>query len=71
VLGVPSVAFATGSACSGGSLGPSHVLAAMGLDKRLVDTNVRFGLGRFTTEAEIDTALDRITEAIERLRAMG
>jgi len=71
LLGTPSVAFATGSACSSATLEPSYVLAAMGLPKAKADTSVRLGLGRFTTGAEIDEAAARLVEAIARIRALN
>jgi cysteine desulfurase len=70
VLGVPRVAMATGSACTSRTLEPSYVLRAIGLDKRRGDTSVRFGLGRFTTEAEVEEGATLIVDAIERIRAM-
>ncbi len=71
VLAVPSVAMATGSACASAGLEPSYVLAAMGLPKRTADQSVRFGLGRFTTEAEVDEARRVVVEAIARIRRTG
>ena len=54
LLGVPKLAFGTGSACASATLEPSPVLRAMGLPRAEADTSVRFGLGRFTSAAEVD-----------------
>ncbi|MEP6955774.1 MAG: aminotransferase class V-fold PLP-dependent enzyme [Chthoniobacterales bacterium] len=59
-----------GSACRTGSLEPSHVLRAMGLSEERMRGSVRFSLSRFTTEGEIDRAIDIIPRAIAKLRAM-
>jgi len=64
------VCASSGSACSSGSLEPSHVLAAMGIDRRVVHGAIRFSLSRFTTEAEIDQVLDLMPGIIERLQKM-
>jgi cysteine desulfurase len=60
----------SGSACSTGSLEPSHVLQAMGIDPIIAHGAIRFSLSRFNTEAEIDRALEIVPEVIERLRAV-
>ncbi|MDM8006358.1 MAG: aminotransferase class V-fold PLP-dependent enzyme [Phycisphaerae bacterium] len=64
------VCASSGSACSSGSLEPSHVLTAMGIDRRVVHGAIRFSLSRFTTEAEIDRVLDLMPGIIERLQAL-
>ena len=58
----------TGSACTAGSVEPSHVLLAMGLGERLARAAVRFSLGRFNTEAEIEYAIREIPPIVQRLR---
>jgi cysteine desulfurase len=63
-----AVALSSGSACSSSSPGPSHVLAALGIDAELARCAVRFGLGRFTTEAEIELAVDEIVRVVRALR---
>ncbi|RYY59012.1 MAG: IscS subfamily cysteine desulfurase [Chitinophagaceae bacterium] len=62
------LAISSGSACSSATLEPSHVLRAMGLTDELALSSVRFGLGRFTTQAEIDRAIGIITQAVNKLR---
>jgi cysteine desulfurase len=60
----------SGSACSSGSLEPSHVLQAMGIEPERAHGAVRFSLSGFTTEAEIDQTLDRLPALIDRLAAV-
>jgi cysteine desulfurase len=60
-----------GSACTSGSLEPSHVLTAMDVEQALAHGSVRFSLSRLTTEAEIDTAIEKIPPLIERLRTLS
>ncbi len=64
-----SVALSTGSACTSSSVEPSYVLRALGLGDALASSSVRVGLGRFTTEAEVDFAADRLVEAVQQLRS--
>jgi cysteine desulfurase len=65
------VAVSSGSACSSATLEPSHVLRAIGVAPERAHGSVRFGLGRFTTEAEIDYGISRVVEAVGRLRALS
>ena len=67
LLDLPGLALSTGSACATGQSGPSHVLRAIGLPDELAHGSLRFGLGRFTGEAEIDRALAMIGAALSRL----
>lgn len=67
LLELPGLALSTGSACATGQSGPSHVLRALGLSDDLAHGSLRFGLGRFTTEAEIDRALVMIATALSRV----
>lgn len=66
-----TVALSAGSACSSGSHEPSYVLKAIGVDDTMASASIRFGLGRGTTEAEIDTVIAAVVEKVERLRAMA
>ena len=70
VFNMDPVAISTGSACSSGSIEPSQVLLAMGLSRDEAFESVRFSLGRFTTEAEIETAIRQTVKAVEHVRAM-
>jgi cysteine desulfurase len=65
------VALSSGSACSSGSHEPSYVLKAIGQDDTQASASVRFGLGRYTTEAEIDTVIQAVAAKVERLRALA
>ncbi|MEB3310865.1 MAG: IscS subfamily cysteine desulfurase [Snowella sp.] len=65
----PHIALSSGSACSATSANPSHVLTALGRSKPLAQASLRFGLGRFTTEEEIDHAIAILTQTIQSLRA--
>lgn len=68
-LGRHGVCASAGSACTTGSLAPSHVLTAMGLDSRAARGSIRFSLSRYNTGAEIDRTLDILPPIVERLRA--
>lgn len=67
-LDLLGVAVSSGSACSSGSLEPSHVLLAIGRSREEAKASVRFSLGRYTTEAEVDQAVQAFAEAMERSR---
>ena len=66
---MPDVAVSTGSACTSAAVEPSYVLRAIGLDDARADGSIRFGVGRFTTEAEIDHVIDAVVEHVIALRA--
>jgi cysteine desulfurase len=70
LMSLPDVAAATGSACTSSRPEPSPVLRAMGLSRGRASASLRLSVGRFTTEAEIDRAADRIIEEVTRLRAL-
>jgi cysteine desulfurase len=70
-LDLKGVAVSTGSACSSGSLEPSHVLTAMGLARKEVRGSLRFSLSRYTTREEVDYAASALIEIVARLRAMS
>jgi cysteine desulfurase len=71
MMGVKDIAVSSGSACTSASLEPSYVLRALGLDAEMAHTSLRLGFGRFTTEAEIDYAINHIVEAVSRLRELS
>ena len=63
------LAVATGSACTSASMEPSHVLKAMGREDDMAYASIRFSLGRFTIEEEVEYAIAHIKKAVEKLRA--
>ncbi|EOD40602.1 cysteine desulfurase NFS1 [Emiliania huxleyi CCMP1516] len=65
------MAVSSGSACTSASLEPSYVLRALGVDEEMAHTSIRFGIGRFTTEAEVDYAVENCVKHVERLREMS
>jgi cysteine desulfurase len=71
ILAIKDLAVSSGSACTSASLEPSYVLRALGLDEEMAHTSIRFGIGRFTTEEEIDYATKLILSKIDQLRAMS
>jgi cysteine desulfurase len=71
MLAMPEVAVSSGSACTSANLEPSYVLAAMGLNAAHAHSSIRFGVGRFTTEQQIDYVVERITANLTRLREMS
>ncbi len=64
----PMIAMSTGSACTSASVEPSYVLRALGMSEPLANASIRLGLGRFTTAAEVDFAVDALAAAVSRLR---
>ncbi|MFM7557331.1 MAG: IscS subfamily cysteine desulfurase [Alphaproteobacteria bacterium] len=71
IMAIKDLAVSSGSACTSASLEPSYVLHALGVDDELAHTSIRFGFGRFTTEEEIDYAINLISQKVEKLRAMS
>jgi cysteine desulfurase len=71
ILAVKELAVSSGSACTSASLEPSYVLRALGVDEELAHTSIRFGIGRFTTEDEVDYAVEAIKRSINKLREMS
>jgi cysteine desulfurase len=71
MLGMRDLAVSSGSACASGSPEPSHVLRSLGLTDDAARSSLRFGLGRFNDEAEIDFAIALISATVARLRALA
>jgi len=71
MMGMSELAVSSGSACTSASLEPSYVLKAIGVGDDLAHTSIRFGLGRFTTEEEVEFAGERVVAAVKRLRDMS
>ncbi len=71
LMALKDIALSAGSACTSASLEPSHVLRALKLEENLIHSSIRFGLGRFTTEEEIDYTVERIVEEVSRLRGLS
>jgi cysteine desulfurase len=65
------IAVSSGSACTSASLEPSYVLRALGVGEDLAHTSIRFGIGRFTTEDEVDYVADKVIAVVKRLREMS
>ena len=65
------LAVSSGSACTSASLEPSYVLRALGLNDELAHSSLRFSFGRFTTEADVDTAVTQLRSAVEKLRELS
>ena len=70
-LDLEGVAVSTGSACSSGSLEPSHVLRGMGLPHARARNSIRFSLGSGTTDHEVDLVASRVPDLVARLRRIG
>ncbi len=71
MMGIKDVAVSSGSACTSASLEPSYVLRALGVGDELAHSSIRFGLGRFNTEADVDFVVELVTREVSRLRAMS
>jgi cysteine desulfurase len=71
LMALDDVAVSSGSACTSATLEPSHVLRALGVGDDLAHSSLRFGLGRFSTEAEVDFVIDRVVAEVRRLRELS
>jgi cysteine desulfurase len=71
LMGISDVAVSSGSACTSATLEPSYVIRALGIDDELAHSSIRFGLGRFNTEEEVDFVTERVSREVKRLREMS
>jgi cysteine desulfurase len=71
LMGLKDVAVSSGSACTSASLEPSYVLRALGVEEDMAHTSIRFGIGRFSTEDEVDKAVELTVERVKKLREMS
>ena len=71
MMGIKNLAVSSGSACTSASLEPSYVLKALGVEEELAHTSLRIGLGRFTSEEDVNEAVEKIVNEVNRLRALS
>lgn len=71
IMAIRDLAVSSGSACTSASLEPSYVLRALGVEEEMAHTSIRFGFGRFTTEEEVDYAIDLVASQVQKLREMS
>jgi cysteine desulfurase len=71
IMSLPEIAVSSGSACTSASLEPSYVLRALGMNDELAHSSLRFSIGRFTTEADVDQAINQVRQAVEKLRELS
>ena len=70
-MAISGVAVSSGSACTSASLEPSYVLRALGLSDELAHSSIRFSVGRYTTEKDVDDAIALVREKVEKLRELS
>jgi cysteine desulfurase len=71
MMGMKDVALSSGSACTSAKIEPSHVLRALGLDEEAAHSSIRFGLGRFNTDEEVDYVAERLIDVVKKLREIS
>jgi cysteine desulfurase len=71
LMGINDIAVSSGSACTSATLEPSYVLKALGVGDDLAHTSIRFGIGRFNTEEEVDYVANRMIETVRKLRELS
>ena len=71
LMALKDVAVAAGSACTSASLEPSYVLRALGVEEEMAHTSIRFGIGRFNTDEEVDYVIDLVSRKVDKLREMS
>jgi len=71
LMALKDVAVSSGSACTSASLEPSYVLRALGVEEEMAHTSIRFGIGRFNTDEEVDYVIDLVTRKVDKLREMS
>ena len=71
IMGLKDIAVSSGSACTSASLEPSYVLRALGVEEDMAHTSIRYGIGRFTTEKEVDRAIELTVQHVNKLREMS